>query len=133
MPVLPWRNSTISPLCRSVATTPKGLAQVLANLKQAQNQTIDQLYTYIYWQAWHMLDAASQRVFLMMPLVNDGSLAQLEAVTQLDSAALSRALPPLVTLSLVQVKGTLEERRYTLHRLTETFLLNEAIQWKTSA
>jgi hypothetical protein len=24
MPVLPWRKSTISPLCRSVATTPSG-------------------------------------------------------------------------------------------------------------
>jgi hypothetical protein len=109
------------------------LAQVLENLKQAQGQNIDQLYTYIYWQAWHMLDAPSQHAFLMMPLANDGPLAQLEAVTQLNPAELSRALQQLVALSLVQVKGTLAERRYTLHRLTETFLLNEAIKWKTSS
>jgi hypothetical protein len=107
------------------------LAQVLENLKQAQGQSINELYTYIYWQAWHMLDAASRHVFLMMPLANDGPLAQLETVTQLDPAALSQALQQLVALSLVQVKGTLAERRYTLHRLTETFLLNEAIKWKT--
>ena len=109
------------------------LTQVLGNLKQAQGQTIDELYTYIYWQAWYMLDDTSRQVFLMMPLANDGPLAQLEAVTQLDPATLSEALQKLVALSLVQVKGTFEERRYTLHRLTETFLLNEAIKWKTSS
>lgn len=109
------------------------LTQVLENLKQAQGRTIDELYTYIYWQAWQMLDTPSRHTFLMMPLANEGPLAQLEAVTQLDSAALSRAMQSLVVLSLVQVKGTLAERRYSLHRLTETFLLNEAIKWKTSS
>jgi hypothetical protein len=109
------------------------LPQVLDNLKQAQGQTIDELYTYIYWQAWHMLDDISRQVFLVMPLANDGPLAQLEAITQLAPPELSEALQQLVTLSLVQIKGTFEDRRYALHRLTETFLLNEAIQWKTSS
>jgi hypothetical protein len=107
------------------------LSQVLDNLKQAQGQITDELYTYIYWQDWHMLDDTSRHVFLMMPLANDGPLDQLEAVTKLDSAILSQALQQLVALSLVQVKGTLDDRRYILHRLTETFLLKEAIKWKT--
>ncbi len=106
------------------------LSQVLENLKQVRDKKIEELYTYIYWQAWHMLDTASQKTFLMMPLAQDGTANQLMALTQLDIDALNRALQQLAELSLVQVGGNLEERRYTIHRLTETFLLNETIEWK---
>jgi len=109
------------------------LPQVLDNLQQARGKTIDELYTFIYWQAWHMLPPAGQKALLMMPLAQDGALAQLAAVTQLDPVELGQALPRLVELSLLQVGGTLAERRYTIHRLTETFLLNEAIKWTPSA
>lgn len=107
------------------------LSQVLENLQQAQHKEIDEFYTYIYWQAWRLLDKVSQQVFVVMPLAQGGSLAQLEKLTQLETAALSQALRQLVKLSLVQVGGTLEDRRYTLHRLTETFLLNEVVKWQT--
>jgi hypothetical protein len=106
------------------------LSQVLENLKQAKVKDIDELYTFIYWQAWHTLDEISQRVLLMMPVAQDGPPEQLKALSGLELSVLSQALQRLVSLSLVQVSGTLEERRYTIHRLTETFLLNEAIKWQ---
>jgi len=53
------------------------LSQVLENLKQARGQTIDDLYTYIYWQAWHTLDETSQKVLLVMPLVHGERLTSL--------------------------------------------------------
>jgi hypothetical protein len=109
------------------------LSQVLENLKEARGKGIDELYTYIYWQAWHMLDAASQQVLLVMPLAQDGPLDQLRALNQLELDELTQALQQLAALSLVQVGGDLEVRRYTIHRLTETFLLNEAIKWQSSA
>jgi hypothetical protein len=109
------------------------LPQVLKNLKQAQGKTIDDLYTFIYWQAWLMLDTISQKTFLMMPLAHEGTVPQLIHLTKLETKDLEQALQQLTELSLVQVGGNLEERRYTIHRLTETFILNEAIEWKTSA
>ncbi len=45
---------------------------------------------------------------------------------------LSQSLRQLAALSLVQISGDLEDRRYIIHRLTETFLLNEAIKWQSS-
>jgi hypothetical protein len=36
----------------------------------------------------------------------------------------------LTRLSLVEVGGDLEHRRYRIHRLTETFLLNEVVKWQ---
>lgn len=109
------------------------LSQVLGSLKEARGKTIDELYNFIYWQAWDMLDLVSQRVFLMMPLAQDGEVEQLLALTQLDIDTLGEALQHLARLSLIQVQGNLEERRYTIHRLTETFLLNEAIRWNIAA
>jgi len=41
-------------------------------------------------------------------------------------------LKKLVTLCLVNVQGTVEARRYSIHRLTETFLLNEVLRWQAT-
>lgn len=106
------------------------LTQVLANLKEARGKTVDEMYTFIYWQAWKMLDIAAQQTLLLMPLAHGGTLAQLQAMTRLDIDSLVEALHQLARLSLVQVGGNLEERRYVIHRLTETFLLKEALKWQ---
>ena len=108
------------------------LSQVLDNLKTAQDKNIADLYTHIYWQAWDMMDDVAQQTLLVMPLTHEGTLQQILALSQLETAQLYQALQQLATLSLVQVSGDLEERRYSIHRLTETFLLNEAISWRSS-
>jgi DNA-binding MarR family transcriptional regulator len=103
---------------------------VLENLRQAQGRTTDELYTYIYWQAWQALDEAGRQVLLVMPLAQGGLFAQIAALTGLPAETLSQALDRLVTLSLVETGGDLDRRRYRIHRLTETFLLNEVIKWQ---
>jgi len=108
------------------------LAQVLENLRQMQGKKTDELYTYIYWQAWRMLDAAGRQLFLSMPVIPNGTFAQLATASELEPETLQTALAQLVALSLVQVGGTLEEPRYFLHRLTETFLMQEILEWQPS-
>ncbi|NJN98487.1 MAG: AAA family ATPase [Anaerolineales bacterium] len=108
------------------------LEQVLNNLKQARGKKVQALYTFIYWHAWHMLDPDSQQVLLVMPLTQGATLEQLLALSQLELADLNEALEKLVALSLVQVRGDLETRRYAIHRLTETFLLQEVVKWQPS-
>jgi hypothetical protein len=109
------------------------LAQVIDHLKSATGREIDQLYTYIYWQAWQMLAPPGQQLLLMMPLAQHGSFDQLLALSQLAPADLSQAIHQLARLSLLQISGSLATPRYTIHRLTETFLLNEAIKWRPQA
>ena len=106
------------------------LPEVLDSLKQAKGRKDAELYSFIYWQAWNTLDEAGQQVLLMMPLAQDGTVDQLMALTELERDDLNQALQKLAELSLVQIGGTLQQRRYTIHRLTETFILNEAIEWK---
>jgi transcriptional regulator with XRE-family HTH domain len=106
------------------------LPEVLENLREAQGKKIDDLYTYIYWQAWQALDEAGRAVLLVMPLAHGGDLNQLLELSELEQAPLEQALERLATLSLVEVGGDLDRRRYYIHRLTETFLLREVIKWQ---
>ncbi|MEZ4707273.1 MAG: BTAD domain-containing putative transcriptional regulator [Caldilineaceae bacterium] len=106
------------------------LSQVLENLQLAQGKKIDQLYIYIYWQAWEMLDAAGRQLFLAMPAVDDGTFMELVMVSGLDPDETQEALVRLIDLSLVQTGGDLDEPRYRLHRLTETFLMHEVLKWQ---
>ena len=108
------------------------LSQILENLMAARGKKIDQLYTYIYWQAWQTLEPASQQALLAMPLAQRGTFNQLAILSELDLDDLNEALDQLVALSLIQVIGDLDERRYYIHRLTETFLLNEVVKWQSS-
>ena len=109
----------------------RSLAQVLDNLRAARGKRIDQLYFYIYWQAWAMLDETARQLFLAMPAVNDGTFDELLLASALDADDVQEALTRLMDLSLVQMGGDLNEPRYRLHRLTETFLMNEVLKWQT--
>jgi hypothetical protein len=109
------------------------LKQVMTNLKEARGKGIVDLYTYIYWQAWQLMDDISRQTLLIMPLTQEGTLEQIQTLSRLEFDDLLQALQQLITLSLVQVGGDLNENRYSIHRLTETFLINEAITWQSSA
>jgi hypothetical protein len=56
-------------------------------------------------------------------------LIGIERVADVRGADLVEALEELVNLSLVNVFGDLTHRRYSIHRLTETFLLREVVKW----
>ena len=67
-----------------------------------------------------------------MPLAQGGKLEQLISLSELEVEEVERGLEQLVNLSLVEVRGDIDERRYYIHRLTETFLLDEVIKWQSS-
>ncbi len=108
------------------------LAQVLENLREARGKQAEELYTYIYWHAWHRLPATAQEILALMPLfAQEGAdLITLRRVSDLAEDDLVAALGHLAKLSLVNVSGDLHARRYSIHRLTESFLLREVIKWR---
>jgi tetratricopeptide (TPR) repeat protein/transcriptional regulator with XRE-family HTH domain len=106
------------------------LDHILENLRRAKEAQVDQLYAYIYWQAWQMLDENGRKLFLSLPVVPNGTFGQLAIASKLERLPLQQALTSLRTLSLLEVGGELDEPRYRLHRLTETFLLHEVLHWQ---
>lgn len=105
------------------------LTEILENLKQAQGQTIDQLYTFIYWQAWRELDEKTRRLFVIMPQVPHATAEDLARKSKLSHEDLAQAIHQLTLRSLIEVRGNLDQPYYYLHSLTETFLLKKVIQW----
>lgn len=110
------------------------LPQILADLTAAQISEIGQLYRHIYWQAWHSLSPTGQTLLEMMPLAAGVGVKpeQMQAMSGLAEHELWPAITELVNRSLLEVRGTTWERRYGIHRLTESFLRTEIIHWPES-
>ena len=108
------------------------LPTVLSNLSAARGESVEALYTYIYRQAWDDLDEVCRRALLVMPLVAEsgGSSDYLAQVSSLPVDELSYALGILVHRNLVDSRGDLMQRRYAIHNLTRSFLLEQVIRWQ---
>ncbi len=109
------------------------LPEVLHDLADARGLPIENLYTFIYRCAWDALDETSRQTLLAMPLVSarGGSLAYLAEISGLARADLRNALDRLVQLNLVDSRGGLNERQFSIHNLTRTFLHEQVARWKS--
>ncbi|MCB0209264.1 MAG: hypothetical protein KDJ52_08035 [Anaerolineae bacterium] len=109
----------------------RSLSTILTDLKEARGKKVEALYEFVYHQAWQLLDNTAQQVLVAMPLVAAPgiTLEHLAGISEVPYDALSHALDLLIQLSLVQVGGTLQERRFYIHRLTETFLHKQVTKW----
>lgn len=113
-------------------TTVHALPDVLDALRLARGRTVEQLYTFIYRQAWENLDETARLTLLSMPLVpaEGGNLAFIHSVSALGPDQLMDALARLVRLNLVDHRrDSLQRSRYTIHSLTRTFLHEQVAKW----
>lgn len=111
------------------------LAHVLEDMTEARGKRVDELYRFIYWQSWSRLSPEAQQVLVLMPLfAQDGAtLESIERVSSVKGPQLVETLDQLAHLSLMTVSGDFRGRRYSIHRLTETFLLREVLHWQGAA
>jgi hypothetical protein len=107
------------------------LPQVLEGLSSSRSGPIENLYRHIYWQSWQILSPEAKSLLQAMPLVSEtGGLPDyLQSISGLDPERFWPALHELRNRSLLEVRGTIQEKRYGVHRLTETFLRTEIIDW----
>jgi hypothetical protein len=108
------------------------LPQVLENLRQAQGRAVEELYHHLYWHSWQALSDEARRVLVTMPLITEqgGDSAQIAAMSGLTEHAVAEALGELVTVSLVHRAGDVQRYRFSIHSLTETFLVREVLKWQ---
>lgn len=109
------------------------LPQILTDLSENQSGPIEDLYRHIYWEAWQTLTPAAQQLLQAMPLVaaSGAKPEQMQAFSGLDASGFWTAIRELTDRSLLEVQGTIQDRRYGIHRLTDTFLQTEIINWPT--
>jgi len=106
------------------------LSTVLQNLSSFPDDEIDEFYGYIFHESWRLLKPEAKQLLSLMPLIDTGSIEQLIAISEMNRSRLNMALRQLARMALVEVRGNLEEKRYFLYRLTETFLRKESLKWK---
>lgn len=106
------------------------LDHVLWRLRAARGQPILNLYTYVFRNAWDSLGEEDRRVFLAMPLVTEqgGDLEQVADVSGLPVDVTGDSLARLVARNLVEARGAFNQKHYTIHSLTRTFL-HEIARW----
>ena len=111
------------------------LTSILADLKKAKTREVSDLYIQIYWYAWNSLSEHGQALLEVMPMVSMIGVTpeKLSVMSGLEEEKLWLAISELVNRSLLDVRGTTWERRYTIHRLTESFLFTEIIRWPEKA
>jgi hypothetical protein len=108
------------------------LQVVLENLAKARGTQTASLYTYLYFEVWQRLNEMARRTLLAMPLVTPtgAELAHLVEVCELEETVVIEALESLVRLNLVDMRGDLYQRRYSIHNLTRTFLHEQVLRWQ---
>jgi len=110
------------------------LPAILHDLASVNSRKVESLYTFIYRRAWDNLDEPARRLLLAMPLTDShgGDLDFLASVSALGDGDLRHALDTLVMLNLVDARGELHHRLYTIHSLTRTFLQEQVAKWQPS-
>jgi hypothetical protein len=107
------------------------LPQVLKTLRLAQGRAVEELYQHLYRHSWQVLSDHARQVLVTMPLVAEhgGDIPQITAISELPENEVTAALTELVNVSLVNKVGGVQDCRFAIHQLTETFLAREVLKW----
>jgi predicted DNA-binding protein (UPF0251 family) len=99
-------------------------AAAIANLQTSRTQGIQKMYRRIYRQAWRYLSEPARRLLSVMPLVseNAATAVYIQNLCGLAGDQFWPAVEELRQRSLIEVRGSLHEPLYGIHRLTATFL-----------
>lgn len=103
------------------------LSVVLSRFSAVKGKPVEELLDFLYAAAWQALDSNHRRVLQAMVLVVDaGRLEQIAAASELSEDEAAACLHRLTGLSLVSVSGGLYEKRYSLHQLTQAFVVRHS-------
>lgn len=105
------------------------LDEILESLKTVESHQVEKLYHHIYMQAWNSLGTHSKKVLSVMPLAGDNGIEfnHLKNISQVSDAHFLSAITELIKRSLLEANGTMQIKRYSIHRLTESFLLSNIV------
>ncbi|MEW5956822.1 MAG: NB-ARC domain-containing protein [Chloroflexota bacterium] len=134
-------DDTLLRLAVATGNNPKAVELALGLIKHKGlpfNTVVDELYQasvvveevfdYIFVEAWKLLDDRIRRVVLAMPFfVTTASRAALSAVSGVSGFEFHKAIEQLVGMSLLEATEALDvnQQRYQMHPLTQAFARNE--------
>ncbi len=134
-------DDTLSRLAAATGNNPKAVELSLGLIKQKglpfntvvdelfqASQVVEEVFDYIFIEAWNLLDQKSRQVLLAMPLfVSTASRGALSTVSGVDGFNLHKAIEKLVGMSMLEASEALDltQQRYSMHPLTQAFARNQ--------
>ncbi|MBT3188313.1 MAG: hypothetical protein HN335_04915, partial [Anaerolineae bacterium] len=120
------------PLVLKLATAQFGFLPARSIIRQLRlgEENAQNMYSYIYRQAWDLLDDTGKRLLIAMLIVSpDGENREwICEINALRDEEFDQGLEQLKRLSLIEFLGTIEEPLYRIHRLTTTFLHTDILR-----
>jgi hypothetical protein len=106
------------------------LNRLLDGLTRNHPGQVMEMYKHIFWQTWQTLSENGRKLLQSMPLaLEPADVDYLLTISGLTEGAIWPAIEELRQRSLLEVEGGLHEKRYGIHRLTDTFLRTEIIHF----
>ncbi len=134
-------DDTLRRLANATGNNPKAVELALGLIKQKglpfntvvdelyqASQVVEEVFDYIFAEAWKLLDTQTRRVLLAMPLfVTTASRKALSAVSRVTDFDFHKAIEQLVGMSLLEATEALDvsQQRYKMHPLTQAFAGNK--------
>ncbi|MEM7348908.1 MAG: NB-ARC domain-containing protein, partial [Chloroflexota bacterium] len=134
-------DDILSRLAAATGNNPKAVELALGLIKQKGlpfNTVVDELYQasslveevfhYIFVEAWKLLDEETRCVLLAMPLfATTASRPALSSISGVEGFDFHKAIEQLVGMSLLESTEALDlsEQRYRVHPLTQAFARNQ--------
>ncbi len=105
--------------------------RVIGLLAAGKGAHADELYRWIYLESWKLLSQAGRQLLITMRHIPLGGAdwMRLSGASGLTEVHLGSAIKELSDSCLLQVHGTAEDPRYSVHRLTATFVQNILEGW----
>ena len=105
--------------------------QIRRTFAESPGKKVEEMYRYIYEQSWKALSAEGRQLLQAMPLVAEsgGTFEHLAAISDLSEPNLDNVIQELFDHSLIEMHGSVQEPRYGLHVLTDSFLRSEVLNW----
>lgn len=106
------------------------LNRLLDGLTRNHPGEVMKMYRHIFWQTWQTLSENGRKLLQSMPLaLEPADVDYLLTISGLSEAEIWPAIEELRQRSLLEIEGGLHEKRYGIHRLTDTFLRTEIIHF----
>lgn len=104
------------------------LSRLLSSMNHSFSNEVDEMYKRIFWQAWKTLSDHARQLLQAMHLVPEAADADyLLAISGLEEGELWRAVEELRQRSLLNVSGDLQNKTYSIHPLTRTFVKSDIL------
>ena len=107
------------------------LERIFLDLEKGRGDA-GKIYHAIFWNTWETLSQDSRLLLQAMSIMGattGAAAAQMQESSGLPDSSFWSAVDELIIRSMLEVRGSASSRRYAIHRLTESFIETEIINF----